>query len=259
MEQLKHPMPSVHHQRRHRKGEQEAGIHQPGAVAKWASCSTGEMPRKNVPRRNRHLLKTERTDAHPHELPSTERRKDLAIGTGSDAHKEIEPANAKGEKRDKSGSQTQSRGLEGETRAGTPASTQCGLSFRSETKIARPAELSIWARYFAFSALALNTSGRSRRAPYRQGRIAGCAENIRLPMARVLGTFGLAGTVNGFVLIHTVYALAFTTLFFRNVGATPLNRSAPRWRLVDATTAEQKIICAKVGLRELARQLGNVS
>lgn len=77
-------------------------------------------------------------------------------------------------------------------------------------------------------------------------------------MARVLGIFGLAGTVNGFVLIHTVYVLAFTTLFFGNVGATPPNRSEPRRRLVDTTTAEQKIIFAKVGLRELARQLGNV-
>ena len=40
---------------------------------------------------------------------------------------EIEAANAKAEKRDKSGSQTQSRGLERETRAGTPASTQARL------------------------------------------------------------------------------------------------------------------------------------
>lgn len=39
---------------------------------------------------------------------------------------------------------------------------------------------------------------------------------ILLPMARVLGAFGLAGTVSGLVLVHTVYGLAFTTLFFRN-------------------------------------------
>jgi glucose/mannose transport system permease protein len=39
---------------------------------------------------------------------------------------------------------------------------------------------------------------------------------ILLPMARVLGALGLAGTVAGLVLVHTVYGLAFTTLFFRN-------------------------------------------
>lgn len=39
---------------------------------------------------------------------------------------------------------------------------------------------------------------------------------ILLPMARVLGVLGLAGTVTGLVFVHTVYGLAFTTLFFRN-------------------------------------------
>jgi glucose/mannose transport system permease protein len=39
---------------------------------------------------------------------------------------------------------------------------------------------------------------------------------ILLPMARTLGLLGLAGTVTGLVLVHTVYGLAFTTLFFRN-------------------------------------------
>jgi len=39
---------------------------------------------------------------------------------------------------------------------------------------------------------------------------------ILLPMARTLGILGLAGTVPGLVLVHTVYGLAFTTLFFRN-------------------------------------------
>ncbi|MBI2719731.1 MAG: carbohydrate ABC transporter permease [Rhizobiales bacterium] len=39
---------------------------------------------------------------------------------------------------------------------------------------------------------------------------------ILLPMARVLGLLGLAGTVTGLILVHTVYGLAFTTLFFRN-------------------------------------------
>lgn len=39
---------------------------------------------------------------------------------------------------------------------------------------------------------------------------------ILLPMARTLGEVGLAGTIPGLVFVHTVYGLAFTTLFFRN-------------------------------------------
>ena len=35
-------------------------------------------------------------------------------------------------------------------------------------------------------------------------------------MARTLGVLGLAGTIPGLVFVHTVYGLAFTTLFFRN-------------------------------------------
>jgi glucose/mannose transport system permease protein len=39
---------------------------------------------------------------------------------------------------------------------------------------------------------------------------------ILLPMARTLGELGLAGTIPGLIFVHTVYGLAFTTLFFRN-------------------------------------------
>ena len=39
---------------------------------------------------------------------------------------------------------------------------------------------------------------------------------VLLPMARTLGVLGLAGSVPGLILVHTVYGLAFTTLFFRN-------------------------------------------
>lgn len=39
---------------------------------------------------------------------------------------------------------------------------------------------------------------------------------VLLPMARMLGLMGLAGTIPGLVLVHTIYGLAFTTLFFRN-------------------------------------------
>lgn len=39
---------------------------------------------------------------------------------------------------------------------------------------------------------------------------------VLIPMARVLGLLGLAGTTYGLVLVHVVYGLGFTTLFFRN-------------------------------------------
>lgn len=39
---------------------------------------------------------------------------------------------------------------------------------------------------------------------------------ILLPMARTLGFLGLAGTTTGLIMVHTIYGLAFTTLFFRN-------------------------------------------
>ena len=39
---------------------------------------------------------------------------------------------------------------------------------------------------------------------------------ILLPMARTLGLLGLSESVWGLVLVHVVYGLAFTTLFFRN-------------------------------------------
>lgn len=39
---------------------------------------------------------------------------------------------------------------------------------------------------------------------------------VLLPMARLLANFGLANTVTGLVIVHVIYGLAFTTLFFRN-------------------------------------------
>jgi glucose/mannose transport system permease protein len=42
---------------------------------------------------------------------------------------------------------------------------------------------------------------------------------VLIPMARILGTLGLAGTTAGLVLVHVVYGLGFTTLFFRNYYA----------------------------------------
>jgi glucose/mannose transport system permease protein len=39
---------------------------------------------------------------------------------------------------------------------------------------------------------------------------------VLIPMARLLGLLHLAGSIPGLVLVHTVYGLGFTTLFFRN-------------------------------------------
>ncbi|MGO4834721.1 carbohydrate ABC transporter permease, partial [Rhizobiaceae sp. 2RAB30] len=39
---------------------------------------------------------------------------------------------------------------------------------------------------------------------------------VLIPSARILGMLGLAGTLSGLILIHIVYGLGFTTLFFRN-------------------------------------------
>jgi glucose/mannose transport system permease protein len=39
---------------------------------------------------------------------------------------------------------------------------------------------------------------------------------VLLPMARMLGLLGLAGTTTGLIMVHIIYGLAFTTLFFRN-------------------------------------------
>ena len=39
---------------------------------------------------------------------------------------------------------------------------------------------------------------------------------VILPMAQTLGKLGITNTVYGLILVHTVYGLAFTTLFFRN-------------------------------------------
>ncbi|WP_174769943.1 carbohydrate ABC transporter permease [Paraburkholderia hayleyella] len=39
---------------------------------------------------------------------------------------------------------------------------------------------------------------------------------ILLPMARLQGALGLSNTTGGLVLVHVVYGIAFTTMFFRN-------------------------------------------
>ncbi|SCZ71075.1 carbohydrate ABC transporter permease [Epibacterium ulvae] len=43
---------------------------------------------------------------------------------------------------------------------------------------------------------------------------------VLLPMARVLGEMGLAGSISGLIFVHVIYGLGFTTLFFRNYYVT---------------------------------------
>lgn len=52
---------------------------------------------------------------------------------------------------------------------------------------------------------------------------------VLIPMARILGIVGLAGSTSGLVLVHIVYGLGFTTLYFKNyyqVFPTELIRAA---------------------------------
>ena len=41
-------------------------------------------------------------------------------------------------------------------------------------------------------------------------------QGVMIPLARTLGFLGLAGSLYGLILIHTIYGLPFTTMFFRN-------------------------------------------
>jgi glucose/mannose transport system permease protein len=43
---------------------------------------------------------------------------------------------------------------------------------------------------------------------------------VLLPMARMLGLMGLAGSIPGLIFVHVVYGIGFTTLFFRNYYVT---------------------------------------
>lgn len=43
---------------------------------------------------------------------------------------------------------------------------------------------------------------------------------VLIPMARILGLLGLAGTTQGLVLVHVVYGIGFSTLYFRNYYAS---------------------------------------
>jgi glucose/mannose transport system permease protein len=42
---------------------------------------------------------------------------------------------------------------------------------------------------------------------------------VLIPMAAILGTIGLSGSVGGLVFVHLVYGIGFTTLYYRNYYA----------------------------------------
>ena len=39
---------------------------------------------------------------------------------------------------------------------------------------------------------------------------------VLIPMARILGVLGIAGSIWGLILVHVIYGIGFTTLYFRN-------------------------------------------
>jgi glucose/mannose transport system permease protein len=43
---------------------------------------------------------------------------------------------------------------------------------------------------------------------------------VLIPMARILGILGIAGSTQGLVLVHVVYGIGFSTLYFRNYYAS---------------------------------------
>ena len=51
---------------------------------------------------------------------------------------------------------------------------------------------------------------------------------VLIPMARLLGLMGLAGTVPGLIFVHLVYGIGFSTLYFRNYYAAVPDRAGAR-------------------------------
>ncbi len=78
---------------------------------------------------------------------------------------------------------------------------------------------------------------------------------VLIPMARVLGLLGLAGSVQGLILVHIVYGLGFSTLYFRNYYAafpTELVRAAQIdgagffrifWRIMLPVSGPIAVVC----------------
>ena len=78
---------------------------------------------------------------------------------------------------------------------------------------------------------------------------------VLIPMAAVLGFLGLAGSTGGLVLVHVVYGIGFSTLYFRNYYAvfpTELVRAAQIdgagffqifWRILLPSSGPIAVVC----------------
>ena len=78
---------------------------------------------------------------------------------------------------------------------------------------------------------------------------------VLIPMAAVLGALGLSGTTAGLVLVHLVYGIGFSTLYFRNYYAvfpTELVRAAQIdgagffrifWRILLPSSGPISVVC----------------
>jgi glucose/mannose transport system permease protein len=78
---------------------------------------------------------------------------------------------------------------------------------------------------------------------------------VLIPMATVLGFLGLAGSTAGLVLVHVVYGIGFSTLYFRNYYAvfpTELVRAAQIdgagffqifWRILLPSSGPIAVVC----------------
>ncbi|MEM8729134.1 MAG: carbohydrate ABC transporter permease [Pseudomonadota bacterium] len=78
---------------------------------------------------------------------------------------------------------------------------------------------------------------------------------VLIPMAAVLGTLGISGTTAGLVLVHLVYGIGFSTLYFRNYYAafpTELVRAAQIdganffqifWRILLPSSGPISVVC----------------
>jgi len=78
---------------------------------------------------------------------------------------------------------------------------------------------------------------------------------VLIPMARVLGELGLSGSTAGLVLVHVVYGIGFSTLYFRNYYAafpTELVRAAQIdgagffqifWRILLPSSGPITVVC----------------
>jgi glucose/mannose transport system permease protein len=78
---------------------------------------------------------------------------------------------------------------------------------------------------------------------------------VLIPMARMLGLMGLAGTVPGLIFVHFVYGIGFSTLYFRNYYAafpTELVRAAQIdgagffrifWRILVPSSGPIAVVC----------------